>query len=376
MTITILTPDLSGNCVGRALVLAELFGAVGEVKVVGHQYGEEVWRPMSSSRLNCGRLTGRTWAGLAKAFPRNRAHIDSEVVVVSKRLASSWIYAHAISRSGRRLVLDFDDDERGLHHSLPLMVRTLGPIKNILRPNSYLWSVLADRATWPKAPILVASSGLQRRYGGELLYHLRSTEMLTGGVITEALRRDLKRLSGVQSLVFVGTPRRHKGLDVLAKAVRHVRDKYTVVLGVFGCDEVEGVSAQLRTYLPDEAFVCHGQIPLNCVAEVLGAATAVVIPQQRGRGAQQQTPAKLFDAMCLGRPLITTDVGDIAKIVSDSAIVVREPSDVTETANAIELLLGSAERRKNLSLAIRQRFDRFYATDKVRGRILSSVLGT
>src|SRR6185312_11275968 len=45
---TIVCPDLSENCLGRALVLAELASSWGETRIVGFQMEDKIWEPARS----------------------------------------------------------------------------------------------------------------------------------------------------------------------------------------------------------------------------------------------------------------------------------------------------------------------------------------
>ena len=46
MKITILSPDLSHNCLGRAYLLAKILQRRHKVEVVGPLFGEEIWQPV------------------------------------------------------------------------------------------------------------------------------------------------------------------------------------------------------------------------------------------------------------------------------------------------------------------------------------------
>ena len=43
MKISILTPDLSHNCLGRAYLLAKILQRRYEVEIVGPMFGEGIW---------------------------------------------------------------------------------------------------------------------------------------------------------------------------------------------------------------------------------------------------------------------------------------------------------------------------------------------
>lgn len=47
MKISILTPDLSHNCLGRAYLIAKILQRHYEVEIVGPIFGDGIWRPLA-----------------------------------------------------------------------------------------------------------------------------------------------------------------------------------------------------------------------------------------------------------------------------------------------------------------------------------------
>lgn len=48
MKISILTPDLSHNCLGRAYLLAKVLQRHYKVEITGPMFGEEIWGPIAN----------------------------------------------------------------------------------------------------------------------------------------------------------------------------------------------------------------------------------------------------------------------------------------------------------------------------------------
>jgi len=47
MKISILTHDLSHNCLGRAYLLAKILQRHYEMEIIGPMFGEEIWKPVA-----------------------------------------------------------------------------------------------------------------------------------------------------------------------------------------------------------------------------------------------------------------------------------------------------------------------------------------
>src|SRR5262249_59906220 len=103
--------------------------------------------------------------------------------------------------------------------------------------------------------------------------------------------------------------------------------------------------APARSGAPRWAAAPHvrmiGEIPFDDVPRYLIAADVVAVPQRDTSDTIGQVPAKLFDAMALGRPIVSTSVSMIPEILEGCGLVVA-PGDVSALAGAIRRLLGDA----------------------------------
>src|SRR5207245_9103883 len=106
---------------------------------------------------------------------------------------------------------------------------------------------------------------------------------------------------GRRGVMFLGTPRGHKGVDDLVEAVGALGPG--VILTLVGVDPA-------RSGAPRWSAASHvrviGEIPFDDVPRYLVAADVVAVPQRATTDTVGQVPAKLFDAMALGRPIVST----------------------------------------------------------------------
>ncbi len=111
--ITVVCSDMSDNCLGRALVLADVLAGFAPVRVVGPQLRDSLWRPAASSSTELRCFQVRTAAGYAPAARWLRRQLVGSRVVVSKPRATSLGLTLAAGARARDLLLDIDDWELG-----------------------------------------------------------------------------------------------------------------------------------------------------------------------------------------------------------------------------------------------------------------------
>lgn len=99
------------------------------------------------------------------------------------------------------------------------------------------------------------------------------------------------------------------------------------------------------------------------IEELLPAFDAVVSPSKFGEGWSNS----IAEAMAAGVPVIATDVGDAARIVGDTGIIVP-PDNVDALAEAIQALQSDPERCQMLGTDARRRVVEHFALDDCAAR--------
>src|SRR4030095_9970576 len=150
-------------------------------------------------------------------------------------------------------------------------------------------------------------------------------------------------------VMFLGTPRGHKGVDDLVAAIATLGDD--VMLAIVGTDPA-GEAARRWTKTPSVRV--FGEIPFDDVPRWLIAAGVGAVPQRATADTVGQVPAKIFDAMALARPVISTSVSMIPEILDGCGVVVP-PGDVRALAAAIRRLLNDPVEAAALGRAGRAR---------------------
>jgi glycosyltransferase involved in cell wall biosynthesis len=368
MKISLLSHDISDNCLGRAHVLARLLATDHEVEIVGPSSSGEIWAPLRDDDVVP-----------IREIPRGRlddmaAHVTGDLLYpVKERPTSLGVALAARKRRNRPLIADSDDWEMGftyddvaaMWHSrfrdeTKWVARSLLQVR---RPNNVYRTAWTERQLRRADAVTVSSRWLAKRFGGTVVEHSRDTSTLDPSLVSrERSRAELGIRPGKTVILFMGSPRRHKGLHNIVAALDLLRRDDIVFLTV-------GASTGLpsRPYIKSLGFQAFAS-----VTKFLSAADLVVLPQESGPAARGQMPAKVYDAMAMRRALIVSDVSDLAATVEGCGLVVP-PGDVEALADSISTLADNPELRARMGEAGRERCVAHYSDDAIRPRLLNLV---
>lgn len=184
------------------------------------------------------------------------------------------------------------------------------------------------------------------------------------GTVTELPHGDYGVLAGVPTrmasaapprILFFGTLTRYKGLDVLLEAFADVRrrcpDAELLIVGAES-DDLDLELLRTRAQQIGNVVLRPGYVSLDDVPQLFDQARVVALPYHR---ASQSGVAHL--AHTLGRPVVATDVGDLASAVADGGLLIPA-GDHEALAHALVSLLEDPERAERLGEAGRRRLER------------------
>ena len=351
--VSILCHTLRGNALGRAWVFHRLLRDRFDVElVVSARAGDPVWPPLASAGLAPRRWFVPTWPGFHARAPRiARELVTGDVIIAIKPRLHSFGLAMAAQRvRPRPLLLDIDDWELGFFHAWS--DAALAPLSWLSAASNLRTRWYFTRAARADA-VTVSTRWLQQRFGGTSIPHARPDMHVSGGPSPAPL------------VMFAGTPRPHKGLTDLVLAFRQVQTQGAelVLLGAAGDRALERLAAG------DARVRLEPAVPLERLPERLARAWVIAIPQRDVAASHAQLPAKLIDAMALGKAIVSTAVGELPSWLSDDAGLIVPPSDPRALGAALERLLGDAALRRHLGVRARARFLELASEDAVRPRL-------
>ena len=351
MKISVLCFDLSDNAAGRADLLARLLAPLGDVEVVGPRSGGNVWGPVAAGPVRYATTPERRMPAFIRTMREVSRIADGDLIYASKtRLGSAGIGYLKRLLGHRPMLLDIDDWEVGFYLRSGLL-GTVGRALNLGNPKGLTWTWLTERLTGLTDGITVASRFLQRRFGGTLIPHVRDTEAWQPGSGSPGEARRRLGLGDKRIVMFLGTARGYKGLDDLGAAIGSLGRK-DVRLAVVGTDPDSVFGQDLLARFP--GICLSPPVPYQDIPIFLSAADVVAVPQRNTPDTVGQVPAKLFDAMALGRPIVSTRVSMIPEILEGCGLVVP-PGNVKALAAAIARLLDDRNEAALLGRAARER---------------------
>jgi len=180
--------------------------------------------------------------------------------------------------------------------------------------------------------------------------------------------------SDAQVVLFFGQIREYKGIDTLTSAMDEVlalrSNVHLVVAGAVNDQELEAQLTALRARHPASVTLMTSHAPLDeqLLGLALSAADLVALPFRR---ASQSGSA--VHALSHGLPVLTTSVGDLARLAERGAVRAVPPDDAARLAEACIELLDDGELRSRLAAA-GSSFVRTELDPSVIGRRLSAVL--
>lgn len=380
LKISVIAPDLSGGGVTRVYLVSTVLQQLGhQVEVVGCRFGDHIYPPPPEG-LTVRAIAGKSLPGFAQSVWQVLRKLQGDVIYAIKPRLTSFGIGYVKQRlSGRPLMVDIDDWELSwfggdryryqpkVKEFVRDMVASDGKLRN---PEHPVYLKRAEALVQQADAVTVSTQFLQQRFGGIQLPNGKDTDCFDPAQFDPETSRQKYGLSGYRVLMFPGTARPHKGLeDVLAALEKlNQNDLKLVVVGGRKPDDYEDkLLAKWRPWL-----IKLPRFSMAEMAEVVAAAHAVVVPQRDTLTACAQFPLKLTDGMAMAKPILSTRVGDIPKILGEAGYLV-DPSCPDQIATALSEIFADPEQARRKGEAARQQCLQNYSTQAM-GKILSGIL--
>ena len=308
---------------------------------IGALLGGSVWEPVAEELEFVDSLLPLT--GLKGFRP--------DVVVCCKPLPGVVTLAEQIAEdSGSKLVFDIDD---------PDFEATFGQGRAEQAFRFFYRSVLGRN---PRSWFAARSSV---RFGIKLLSNPTLSTLYGNGTVVPHAKPDagthpqISEGSSPLTIAFLGTPRPHKGIEVLRSVARDL-----------------GFSLIVSAARPDrtsrnEQWV--GRTNLKDSLTLLASADVVALPSTSGAMASFQLPMKLIDAMNLGKCIVASRLAPIEWALGEAGLYVR-PGNKTDLSNSLQQALDLKVRREKGSSA-RSRFLDYFSLDVVKQQFGETIEG-
>ena len=335
ITVLVLSWDVGHNPLGRAYMLAEALQRSYTVVLAGFQfprYGRAVWKPLRDAPFETVTISGSSFPDFQRTVDALARRIDADVLVACKaRLPAIQLGLMAKACRNRPLLIDVDDYELGFFpNRQPLHdLSTVDPVA-LAQPFEEAWTRYTENLLHWADGLFVSNAALQERFPGVLVPHARDETIFDRGrVDRKAVRRSLGLTPDLRAVMFVGTPRPHKGVAEVLRAVKAAnRPDFRFV--IVGTPPDKPFEAELRALGGDTVRLLPDQ-PFDRLPEITAAADLVCLLQDPATmTARYQLPAKLVDAIAMGVPVLATDVPPLRGLIESGAIEAVTNDALTE----------------------------------------------
>jgi len=377
MKISILTPNVSENSLVRAHILAKVLQRRWPVEIVGPMFGDALWYPLADDKsVEYRYIKIQNLSISYRQMLQLSREISGDVIYASKPLICSYGVGLLNKLMNKKpLILDIDDWEVGLSREAYIQLTKVKKIINFLtlfRSTFSYWNIVFMEKLTPLADeITVSNSFLKNKFEGTIIPHGRDTDLLNPERFDKAALREILGVKKRNVISYIGTPRAHKGIDDLIEAVSRIRNRDVVLLLAGITKQSENLCSFAREKLGAERVMCFGEQPITKIGEFLAISDVVVVPQRDCLATKGQTPAKIFDAMSMAKPVVSTATNDIPQILEGCGLVV-EPGNVEAMKDKINVLLENKDLALNLGRNARQECIEKYSLDTME-KILSKV---
>jgi glycosyltransferase involved in cell wall biosynthesis len=325
--VAVIAWDVGHNPVGRAHTLAGILQRHVDVEIWGAQfrrYGSGVWPPLRGSEIPIKTFPGRDLPDHLDVMQEVARRIDADAVYVSKpRLPSYGLGILAKEAKNRPLVLDIDDhelaffDEDDEIHLRDVLSMRGDP--DLMLPFGRAWTRVCQSIVDAADERTVSNVSLQERFGGVVIPHARDERVFDPDLYDrQDIRRRLGLTTHMRLLAFGGTPRAHKGVvEVLRALARLDDDRYRLLL--FGTSELETLRREIRGLdrwvlsLPYQSFADLPKI-------VAAADLACVIQDPDHPISRCQMPAKIVDALAMRVPCLVRPVPPLRPLLDQGVL--------------------------------------------------------
>lgn len=197
----------------------------------------------------------------------------------------------------------------------------------------------AIKARWPSVPVTIVPN------------------FVTVGAV------NISPPSSSMRILYAGRCDRRKGLDVLLRAWDQVRDIVPEAELL-----VAGPSGDVP--VPSIPGIHHlGVVPSSQIRDLLEEARAGVLPSRA-----EAMPMFILETMATGRPVVTTDIEDLARVVDGGGLIVT-PGALTELVGALVRLMTDGALADRLGSQARRRVEGHFTAEAVAGKLVDVYRG-
>jgi GT2 family glycosyltransferase len=322
--------ELAHNPAGRAYNLARMYAAFADTEIIGAyfpKWGREIWPPLDNVEIPVHSFVAEDQTRFVdQALDLVMAH-PYDVVHLSKPRMPNILFGLLYKLIwGATVLMDIDDEELAFADAqtplaLEAHLQKHGRLPELTSLEGREWTRLGVGLATAFDGVTVSNPALQKRYGGQIIRHARDEKRFQPSPeLSSQSRKKFKILPDKKVVLFFGTPREHKGLLETARAIAGLGHK-DVVFAVVGDFPDPALKQKLQEIKGVETLFLGNQ-PVQSIPEVTALGDVCVLLQEPDAMVSNfQIPAKLTDALAMGRTVILQDLPPTADVIQSGAVI-------------------------------------------------------
>ncbi len=318
-------------------------------------------------------VVAEPYPGFLSTIKKMRRAISGDIIYAMKLRPGSFGISllEGLGQHGHPVLLDVDDWEKFMCYPyskywLKNMVTSLPRLRD---PNSFIHTWLVEYLNRFSDGTTSVSNFFQQRYGGVLLPNGCDTELFNPAHFDRERLRHEKGLTPQDKVImFVGTAEPNKGVGQIVEAIKYLgRPELKLVI-------VGRWTDYLTQLVPNNKVLYWGKHSPTLSPQFLSIADLVILPQLSLPHSVGQMPMKLFEAMAMEIPVISTAVADIAEVLAEDSGLIADSAGVQDLASKILWILDHPEESRAMGRLARQRCEQLYSWHNMERILLEKVL--
>lgn len=366
--VSLIGTDLSLNETGRVYLLAKMLEPGFRVEIVGltdcHS-SHPVWAPLDTGEIRYRAVPASyKLPAFLPAARKVLRMLDGDIIyAISLQIPSFGLALLKARGRGTPVVLDNSDwefprPEHGLKWH---------QYRGFRHVRGSFYRAVMERLHVRASAITCSNRLLQQRFGGTLIPHAKDVSLFDPSLYDARQIRSELSLPDKKIVLFAGTPRPHKGVEDLLEATMAM-NRDDVLTMVMGGDPGDPFVADLQARYSGPRFRWLGPQPIAELPRFLAVSDVAAVPMRDTAYSRGQMPAKIFDAMAMAKPIVSTEIGDIPHVIDGCGIVVR-PGNVDAIRGALERVLDDEGLATRLGTEGRRKCAAEYSKDDVGKRL-------
>ncbi len=368
--VSIVVLNLSGNSLARTYPIAKTLSKKFDIEIIGVLYGDsEVYYPYKKEfNFKIIRKKRKGVYGFLNTIFSILKSIDGDIIYAFKpKLMSFGLGLIAKFYKRKPLILDIEDLETADWTEKSLMDKLKLFFSRFDSHNEFV-NFLMEKLIFLSNENIVVSENLKKRYGGTKIIHGVDIKLFNPKKFNKDLIKEkLKLRKDHKYILFSGTPREHKGLEELLKAIKNINNDNLKLLLVGG-DSQDSFYCKLLS-IGENIIVPVGEKDHEVMPEYLSASDMVVLPQRETLFANAQVPAKVFEAMAMEKPIISTNISDMKEILDSCGIIIDPIKNTSELEIKIKLLINDDNLSRSLGKMARIKCINEYSWERMAEKL-------